>query len=95
MTKEKDCKETDAEINVEKGGMKMSYKTFFAVLIFVAVAATGGGIGWGVAGNRLTSLEKETTNQGADIKDLRDTVIRIETQYDTIIRALQRIEEKG
>ncbi len=88
MKKEKNCQETDAEINVNGGKLKIGYKALFGVMVFVAVAATG----WGVAGHRLTSLEKETTKQGAKIEILQGAVIKIETQYGTIIDTLQRIE---
>jgi uncharacterized coiled-coil protein SlyX len=83
-------KETDVDINVNGGRVKIGYKALFGLLIFIAVAATG----WGVAGHRLSSLEAETAEQGAKIEALQGAVIKIETQYDTIIRTLQRIEKQ-
>lgn len=86
MKKEKDC--NDTEINVDGGKLKIGYKAMFGILVFVAVAATG----WGVAGHRLSSLEKETSEQGAKIEILQGAVVKIETQYTTIIETLHRIE---
>ncbi len=88
MTKEIDY--TGTEINVNGGKVKMGYKTAFSILALVSVAFSG----WILAGYRISNLEDETVIQGVKIEILGRTVVKIETQYDTIIRTLQRIEDK-